>query len=73
MSTDEIEKQVRRFVSDRYERGCSFVKTPHVAKALDETPQRIAPIMQDLVRSGTLEIWTDCSNAKTYRIQIDEH
>ena len=65
-----LEREVRDYVREHYERGSSHIKTPHVAKALDETPQRIAPIMQDMVREGTLSVWNNSSNATVYRIQL---
>lgn len=72
MSTEQrpLEDAVREFICEHYERGNSHVKTPHVAKALDESSQRITPIMQDLVQKRTLEVWRETSNATVYRIHL---
>ena len=71
MSMDDrgLEDAVRECIRERYERGNSHVKTPHVARELDESSQRITPIMQDMVRNGTLEVWRETSNATVYRIK----
>ena len=70
MNTTTLEQDVRDYVREHYERGNSHIKTPHVTKELDETPQRIAPIMGDLVREGMLETWRETSNATVYRIHL---
>ncbi|QRV16734.1 hypothetical protein [Haloterrigena salifodinae] len=72
MSTQSrpLEQEVRDYVREHYERGNSHIKTPHVAKALDQNSQRITPIMQDMVRGGTLAVWNESTNATVYRIQL---
>jgi len=71
MTNHPLEQAVREYVHERYERGSSHVKTPHVAKALDETPQRVVPVMRALVRDGTLEVWRENTNATVYRINSE--
>jgi len=72
MSMDQtpIEQAVREYVREHYERGNSHVKAPHVSKELDENSQRIVPIMQDMVREGTLTVWRESTNATIYRINL---
>lgn len=71
MSTDQtdLETEVREYVRSYQERGNSYIKSPHIAKGLDVPVQRVTPIVGDLVREGTLEVWGDSTNATTYRIK----
>lgn len=71
MTVPSLEDNVREYIREHYERGNSHVKTPHVAKALDETSQQVTPIMRDLVREGTLEEWRSSTNATVYRIHLE--
>jgi len=72
MSMDQtpIEQAVREYVREHNERGNSHIKSPHIAKALDVSVQRVTPIVGDMVREGKLEAWSESTNATVYRIQI---
>lgn len=70
MSTTTLDTAIREYVRERHERGCSHVKTPHVTSELDVNAQRVTPVMGDMVREGTLEVWRDNSNATVYRINL---
>lgn len=70
MEDSPLEQEIREFVREYSERGNSHIKSPRIAKALDVPVQQVTPIVGDMVRDGTLEVWSDNSNATVYRIQL---
>jgi len=72
MSVEEspLEDAVREYVREHHERGNSHIKSPHIAKALDVPVQQVTPIVGDMVREGTLTVWSESTNATTYRIHL---
>lgn len=64
-----LERAVRAVVHEHATRGNCYIKVKHIATALNQPPQRITPIVGDLVRDGTLAVWRETSgNPTVYRI-----
>jgi len=77
MSTTEthsepLEQKAREFLERRRECGNSYVKTSMIAEACDTHSRRLTPVVGELVKDGTLEVWKRPSSAPNlYRITED--
>jgi len=70
MASRPLEQEVRQFVREYNGQGNSYIKSRRVSKALDESIRRVTPIMQDMVREGSLSVWSESTGATVYRIQL---
>lgn len=72
-TTHPLESDVRTYLRERWEDGNSYVKISMIAKAIDEDPRALTPVVRLLVHERTLEVWASPdSNANTYRIADGE-